>query len=78
MDTKPIKVSEDNYRWLVEVAGDLQKQTGKQASIDDAISFVRGGDILKLAGSWKMTDHEEREMYTDLKRGWKKWEKRLF
>ncbi len=80
MSTKAIKISEDNYNWLVGIAGDLQKIEGKSVSIDKAISYIKEGekirssDVLKkVAGSWKISDSEAKELRKNLNKGWKRW-----
>lgn len=78
MTTKTIKISEENYEWLIRYSGDLQKEVGKPISVDKAFSAIRkdtqGKDtLLEFAGSWKMTDEEERKIFKTLKEGWKRW-----
>lgn len=74
---KTIKISEHNYEWLCSVAGKLQKEAGKRISIDQALQHLhKDTGIEQLAGAWKMTDAEEQEMWRELKRGWKQWDKK--
>lgn len=70
MDTKTIKISSDNYKWLMKVAGELQQETGKNTSIDAAIRKLRQKRISDLGGTWKMTDKELREFKKTLKERW--------
>lgn len=74
---KTIKISEENYTWLVSMAGKLQKETGHSVSIDSALKTLKerptSQNIMNLAGSWKMTDKEVKEMKNSLRKGWKKW-----
>lgn len=75
-ETKTIKISEENYGWLCELAGELQKTTKKPVSIDKALSILNQkikGNLSELAGSWKMTDKETEEFMSSLKQNWKKW-----
>ncbi|MBI3032288.1 hypothetical protein HYY69_02335 [Candidatus Woesearchaeota archaeon] len=77
MGMKTIKISEENYTWLVSMAGKLQKETGHSVSIDSALKTLKerptSQNIMNLAGSWKMTDKEVKEMKNSLRKGWKKW-----
>ena len=75
MVLKTVKMSDDNYRWLSTVAGEIQQEIGKPVSIDEAIRSLRSGrDIAKLAGSWEMTDAESKKINEDLKGAWKQWQ----
>lgn len=41
MGSKVIKISEENYKWLLKIASDMQKKLGKPASFDDAITEIK-------------------------------------
>ena len=41
MESKVIKIKEENYKWLLKVASDLQKKVGKPVSFDEALTEVR-------------------------------------
>ena len=72
MTTKSIKVSEETYKRLVELAGKLQAELKRQVSIEDAIRYLMGRKISDLAGSWDVSDEEVREIKDSLRRGaWK-------
>ena len=73
MATKTIKISEENYRWLVEFSGELRKEQGKPVSIDGALKMLHKGKLSDLAGSWKMSDKEAENIFRKLSKGWKKW-----
>ena len=76
MTTKTIKVSEDNYRWLLKLSNHLQKKLGKPISIDKAITLLHAPNkknIMDLAGKWKISDQEAEEIFKDLSERWKKW-----
>ena len=74
MGTKTIKVSESNYRYICEFAGELQSDLGEPVSVDKALSFLfNRGKISDLAGSWKMNDKEVEEMFSSLRQGWSRW-----
>ena len=71
---KSVKIMEKNYKWLVKIAGELQRQRGRPVSIDDAISWLQNkGNITELAGSWKMSDKEYAELIQKIKSEWRKW-----
>ncbi len=79
MASRTIKVSEENYKWLLGLAADLQKKREEKVSFDDTLGDLKDkkkGDILELAGSWKMSDKEWKELNKSLRRGWKKWKTR--
>lgn len=41
MGSKAIKIKEENYKWLLEIASDIQKKLGKLASFDEALTEVK-------------------------------------
>lgn len=79
MTTKTIKVSEENYLWLLRIAAELQKRSERPVSFDETIYSLRSGIKVKrnklsnLAGSWKMSDKEADILKKNLKKGWGKW-----
>ncbi len=73
MSTKTIKISEENYSWLVQLSGELQREFGEHISIDRALKTLHKGKLSELAGSWRMTDKEVEHFSKSLKEGWKKW-----
>ncbi len=78
MESKTIKVSEENYRWLLTVAATLQKDRGRRISFDEAIENMKTGrtnarNLLKLAGSWKMTEREADKIKKETRKGWNAW-----
>ncbi len=76
MTSKTIKISEENYRWLLGLASELQKERGKLVSFDEAIEELKEdkkGDIMELAGRWKMSDKEAKEFMKGIRKGWKRW-----
>ncbi len=69
-----MKISATNYKGICEFAGELQQEFGEPVSVDRALTFLlRKPKLSDLAGSWKMTDIEEKEMMKNIKEGWKKW-----
>jgi predicted transcriptional regulator len=73
MSTKSIKLSEETYRRLVELAGKLQIEYKKPVSIDDAIKYLLKRRISHLAGSWEVNEDELREIKESLRKGWETW-----
>jgi len=69
---KTIKISEANYRLLLAIAAELQKERGKKISFDDALDDMikekieDKRDIMELAGSWKMSDEEAKELISGI------------
>ena len=41
MASRPIKISDENYKWLLEVAADMQKKLGKLVSFNEALNEIR-------------------------------------
>lgn len=73
MTIKSIKISESNYKWLVGLAAEFQKEIGKPISIDGALNRLHKGKLSELANSWKMSDEEAETTFKSLTKGWKKW-----
>ena len=79
MTSKTIKVSQENYKKLLNIASELQKQREERVSFDDALEVMEAKKmngkkkkLSDLAGKWKgMTDKEAsifiREMYKERK-----------
>lgn len=74
MESKVIKIAPENYRWLVRLAGDLQKKAERPVSIDEALKSLKprmdNRELLSYAGMWK--DKPE-SIYEDIRKGWKSW-----
>ena len=71
---KTVKISEESYRWLCSIAGELQRELGRNISIDAAIQHLQKGEgIANLAGAWQMNDSEVQAAKQDLRKGWKRW-----
>ena len=73
MTPKAVKISEENYHWLAQRAGELQRERGEPVSLDEALSALRATAISDLAGSWRMSDKEAEQIHINLKEGWKRW-----
>ena len=62
MSAKTIKISEENYKGLLAIASDIQKEASRPISFDDTITLLRGKENAKkmtdMAGMWKMTEEE--------------------
>lgn len=78
MVSRTIKISEENYRRLLRIAADLQKQSEEKVSFDDALNIMEpkkdGRKLSDLAGGWSdMSDKELAEIKDEIKKGRKKW-----
>ena len=66
MDSKTIKINEENYKMLLNIAAELQKQRGEKTSFDDALSAMKvegagkkNKRVSDFAGKWsKISDKE--------------------
>ena len=78
MTSRTIKISEENYRRLLNIAADLQKIRKEKVSFDDALQVMeaentgkRKGKLSDLAGAWAdISDKEWAKMEEAMKRGW--------
>lgn len=70
---KTIKISEENYQWLVGLSSEFQKELRHPVSLDKALKMLHKGKISELAGSWKMSDKEAEAFSKKIEGGWKKW-----
>ncbi|MEK6914718.1 MAG: hypothetical protein AABW83_03650 [Nanoarchaeota archaeon] len=73
-ESKTIKVSKENYLWLLKLAGDMQKEYHKPVSFDIVLKELKNKNmkkkksILKFAGIWKdMSDEETERLKKDIK-----------
>ncbi|MGQ9720969.1 MAG: hypothetical protein ACUVXA_06550 [Candidatus Jordarchaeum sp.] len=73
MTTKSIKLSEENYKKLVELAGRLRAEWKRSVSIEDAIKYLMRRKISDLAGSWDISDEKVREINESLRKVWSSW-----
>lgn len=71
---KTIKVSEENYGWLLHKVTTMQFERKKKMSFDDALKELRHKErenILKHAGTWSLSDEDAlgliNEIYKDRK-----------
>ncbi|MAG02208.1 antitoxin [Candidatus Pacearchaeota archaeon] len=81
MESKTIKISKDNYIWLLRKAAELQKEYHKPVSFDYVIENLKNNkmkkkkSIMEFAGIWgDMTDEEAEKLKKDIRKGWGKWE----
>lgn len=47
MGSKTIKIKEENYRWLLKIASDIQKELGRPVSFDEALSSIKNKSTKK-------------------------------
>jgi hypothetical protein len=80
---KVIKISDENYEFLLKETAKLQYNSQKKSTFDDAITYIKENQskskqatLLSLAGSWSKISEDEFAKYKqELKKGWKSWEK---
>jgi len=41
MGSKAIKIKDENYKWLLEIAADIQKKEGRPVSFDEALTEIK-------------------------------------
>ncbi len=77
MESKTIKISSENYKWLAKLAAELQKEKEKPISLDEALTKIKMGrkrkSILSFAGSWRISDEKAEELKKSIKKGWNSW-----
>jgi hypothetical protein len=76
-----VKVSDQTYKKLNELAGELRSRLGRPVSVDEALDFAlkqgRRPKPSDYAGSWSMTSEEEKRIFRDdLQKMWKRWKPR--
>ncbi|MFI5419931.1 MAG: hypothetical protein ACHQ1H_03085 [Nitrososphaerales archaeon] len=76
-----MKISDQTYKKLNELAGELRVQLGRPVSVDEALDFAlkqkRKRKPSDYAGTWSMSDEEEKRIFgDDLQRMWKRWKPR--
>lgn len=50
MGSKAIKIKEENYKWLLKIASDIQKKLGRPVSFDEALTEIKNKKIKKKRG----------------------------
>ena len=71
-----IRVSDDIYRDLNRVAGQLRQELGHPVSMDDVLEHLlktRGLKLSDLQGSWKISDREAEDLFRSLRKHWSRW-----
>ena len=51
MESKVIKIKEENYKWLLKIASDIQKKLGRPVSFDEALTEIK--KLNNKGGIWK-------------------------
>lgn len=41
MGAKTIKIDEENYKWILKIASDIQKKLGRRISFDEALTEIK-------------------------------------
>ena len=77
MDLKTIKIGEKGYMELNRYAGLLRAEENRPVSVNEALLKLltknKEVDIMRFAGSWKITDKEAEKINSDLEKLWKTW-----
>ena len=80
MESKTIKISKNNYLWLLRLAAEMQKEHHKPVSFDIVIEELKNKNmknkrsIMNFAGIWKdISDKEAEKFLKDSRKGWGKW-----
>mgnify|MGYP001626294695 FL=1 len=72
---KTVRVREETYRKLNELAASLREKLGRPVSLDEVIRrLITDRGIERLAGSWEMDSKEEMEIrkaIEELRSRWK-------
>jgi hypothetical protein len=71
-----VKVSKQTYKKLNELAGELRSRLGRPVSVDEALDYAMKQKRAKpsdYAGSWSMSDAEEKRIEKSLESVWKRW-----
>lgn len=74
MESKTIKISKENYLWLLKLATEIQKNYHKPVSFDFVLENLKNNNmkkkknIMDFAGIWKnMTNEEAEKLKEDIK-----------
>ncbi len=71
---KTIKISDENYQWLMKLAGKLQHERATLVSLDGALSFMhKSRELHDLAGSWQAQEKNIQKAAVEIKDRWKSW-----
>ena len=75
---KTVKISEETYAKLSEIAGELQMRLKRPVSLDEAMRYLislggKGVKITDLAGSWDVSEEELVKIKASLIEAWRKW-----
>lgn len=72
--TVSIKISEENYKRLSALSGELRKRLERPVSINEAITHLCAKRPLReFTGGWILRDEELKQIKKDLKKGWGSW-----
>lgn len=75
METKVIKISKENYDWLLSVATRMREEEKRTVTFDDALNKIKKQRISDLAGSWKISENESKELINEITRSRESWRK---
>jgi len=65
--TRTIKISDNNYKWLLKISSDLQKKKEKKVSFDDALKELavnngKKNSIMNFAGKLELSEKNSKNM----------------
>ena len=69
--TRTIKISDNNYKWLLKISSDLQKKKEKKISFDDALKELAANDgkknsIMNFAGKLELSEKDSKNMIEEI------------
>ena len=76
MSLPTIKIRDDTYKELKQVAGELKLLLKRPVSMDEVLERLLSLPKLKpidFQGSWKMKDKEAEQLFTSLGHHWSRW-----
>ena len=70
-----IKISEENYKELCAISGELRISYQRPVSLNEALHLLlKRKTISDLAGSWVGSEQETENLLNDLTKRWKSWQ----
>jgi len=76
--SRVVRVDDEIYAALARIAAELQASLGRKVSLMEAVRHLLErkegkGDIIELAGSWKMGDAEAAALKREIRRNRSAW-----
>ena len=71
---KSIKIDSENYEKLCGLSGRLTEKLNRHVSINETIRILyKKQKLSDMAGKWKVTEEETKEIKKSLEKGWSNW-----